>query len=100
MKNIEKWKNQKMKTIKKEKKWNKMNKREMKKNKEIWLHTQDPRRFPWFCFGMCLFPEENQQPVVEGHRFSDEKCQFSLDVKQNTHFTDDGQRKQCQSLLR
>ena len=34
---------------------------------------QNPRRFPWFCFGMCLFPEENQQPVLGGNRFSKEK---------------------------
>ena len=31
---------------------------------------QNPRRFPWFCFGMCLFPKENQQPVLGGNRFS------------------------------
>ena len=34
----------------------------------------NPRRFPWFYFGVCLFPEENQQPVLGGHRFSQEKC--------------------------
>ena len=33
---------------------------------------------------MRVFPEENQQPVLGGHRFSEEKWQFSLDVKQ-TH---------------
>ena len=47
---------------------------------------QNPRRFPWFCFGMCLFPEENQQPVLGGNRFSEEKWQFSLDVKQKHTF--------------
>ena len=47
---------------------------------------QNPRRFPWFCFGMCLFPEENQQPVLGGQRFSEEKWQFSLDVKQKHTF--------------
>ena len=31
---------------------------------------------------MCLFPEENQKPVWGSHRFSEEKQQFSLDVKQ------------------
>ena len=25
------------------------------------------------CFGMCLFPEANQQPVLRGHVFSEEK---------------------------
>ena len=39
-----------------------------------------------FCFGMCLFPEDNQQPVLGSHRFSDEKWQFSLDVKQKHTF--------------
>ena len=47
---------------------------------------QTPRRFPWFCFGMCLFPEENQQPVLGGNRFSKEKWQFSLDAKQKHTF--------------
>ena len=47
---------------------------------------QNPRRFPWFCFGMCLFPEENQQPVLGGNRFSEEKWQFSFDVKQKHTF--------------
>ena len=31
---------------------------------------------------MCLFPEENQQPVWGGNRSSEDKWQFSLDVKQ------------------
>ena len=31
---------------------------------------------------MCLFPEENQQLILGGHRFSQEKWQFSLEVKQ------------------
>ena len=47
---------------------------------------QNPRRFPWFCFGMCLFPEENQQPVLRSHGFSEEKWQFSLDVRQKYTF--------------
>ena len=42
--------------------------------------------FQGFFFGMCLFPEENQQPVLRGQRFSVEKCQFSLDVKQKHTF--------------
>ena len=63
----------------------------MKKNEKNWIHTQNPRRFPGFTvvvvtffvkildgfhdfvFGMCLFPEENQQPVLGGNRFSEEK---------------------------
>ena len=35
-----------------------------------------------FILEMCLFPEENQQPSLGGHRFSQEKWQFSLDQKQ------------------
>ena len=35
---------------------------------------------------MCLFSEENQQPILGGHRFSEEKCQFSLDAKQKHTF--------------
>ena len=54
---------------------------------------QTHRRFPWFCFGMCLFPEENQQPVLGSHRFSEEKWQFSLDVKQKYTFSDENRRK-------
>ena len=46
----------------------------------FWLHTQNPQRFPGFtdvvvtffeflddlhdCFGKCLFPDENQQPIL------------------------------------
>ena len=29
--------------------------------------------FPWFCFGIYLFPEGNQQPILGGERFSKEK---------------------------
>ena len=35
---------------------------------------------------MCLFPEENQQPVLRSHRFSEEKWQISLGVKQKHTF--------------
>ena len=66
----------------------------MKKNDEKerkmkkWIQTQNPRRFTVvvvtffvkiladfhdFCFGICLFPEENQQPVFGSNRFSEEK---------------------------
>ena len=75
------WKNMRNKHEKMEK-----NDVKRKKNEEIWIHTQNPRQFPWFCFGMCLFPYENQQPVLGGHRFSKEKCEFSLDVKQKYTF--------------
>ena len=36
---------------------------------------------------MCLFPEENQQPVLGGHRFPEEKgqCFIGRETK-NTHF--------------
>ena len=62
-----------------------------KKNEKHWIQTQNPRRFPGFtvvvvtffrqdprrfpCFGlgMYLFPKENQQPVLRGQRFSEEK---------------------------
>ena len=43
---------------------------------------------------MCLFPEENQQPVLGSQRFSEEKWQFSLVVKQKTHFTEEINEKQ------
>ena len=87
MKKMKKWKNGKM-----------MKKR--KKNEESWIYTKNLRRFPGFAvvvvtlfvkiledfhdfvFGMCLFPHENQQPIWGGHRFSEERRQFSLDVKQ------------------
>ena len=99
-KNEKKWK--KMKKWKKTKNWRKMMKKE-RKMKKIDSHAksstisriyrcccnffrQNPRRFPWFCFGMCLFPEENQQPVLGCNRFSEEKWQFSLDVKQKHTF--------------
>ena len=60
----------------------------MKKNEEVWLHTQNHRQFPgfavvvvtffdeilydfhvFFC-GMCLVLEENQQPILGSHLFS------------------------------
>ena len=47
---------------------------------------QNHRRFSWFCFGMCLLTEENEQPVLGCNRFSEEKWQFSLDVKQKHTF--------------
>ena len=79
--NGKKWK--KWKKQKKEEKMKKINKKEEndEKKKEKWkkldshpksstisrvyscccnFFRQNHRRFPWLCFGMCLFPEENQ----------------------------------------
>ena len=80
----------------------------MKKNEEIWLHTQNPLRFRGFTFVIIVFVEIRDDfhdfvsecvsfqrkinNLFWGHRFSKEKWQFSLDVKQNTHFTDENQR--------
>ena len=55
------------------------------KMKKYGFTSKIPRRVPRFCFGMCLFPEENQQPVLGGQRFSEAKCQFTLSVKQKSH---------------
>ena len=46
---------------------------------------QNPRRFQWFCFGMCLFPEENQQPVLGGHRFFRRKVTMFIGRETKTH---------------
>ena len=61
------------------------------KEEEIWLHTRSPRRIPGLTvvvvvtffvkilddfhdfLPLCLFSEENQQPVLGGHRFSEGK---------------------------
>ena len=57
-----------------------------RKMKKMDLHTQNPRRFPGFTVVVvtlfvkilddfhdfvseCVFPEENQQPVLGGNRF-------------------------------
>ena len=95
--------------MKKERKMKKNEKKEKKdekskKNEEIWLHTQNPRRFPGFTVVVvtffvkilndfhdfvseCVsFSDENQQPVLGSNRFSEEKWQFSLDVKQKHTF--------------
>ena len=98
----EKMKNEKNKKMKKKDKMNE-NDEKRKKNEKMDSHAksstisriyrcccnffrQNLRRFPWFCFGMCLFPDENQQPVLGGNRFSEEKWQFSKDVKQKHTF--------------
>ena len=98
-----KWKNEiNEKWKKKRKKWRKIMKKTKKNEKmdspaksstisRVYrccrnFFRQNPRQFPRFCFGMCLFPDENQQPVLGGNRFSEEKWQFSLDVKQKHTF--------------
>ena len=90
LKKWKKWKNEKNKKMKKIEKMKKKkttkNVEKCWKNKRNWIHTQNPRRFPWFCFGMCLCPEENQKPVLGSYRFYEEKWQCSLDVKQKHTF--------------
>ena len=41
---------------------------------------------------MCLFPEENQQPVLRGHVFPKKSDNFYWTGNKNTHFTDENQR--------
>ena len=78
---MEKEKNEKMKK----------NDETRKKNEKTWIQTQNPGRFPGFTVVVvvtffikilddfhdfvseCLFPEENQQPGLRSHRFSEEK---------------------------
>ena len=36
----------------------------------VTFFRRDHRRFPWFCFRVCLFPEENQQPFLGGSAFA------------------------------
>ena len=59
----------------------------MRKNESKWrkwkAKMRNLSRFPWVFCGMCLFPGENQYPILGGHRFPEEKWQFLLDVKQN-----------------
>ena len=49
------------------------------------VFRQNPGRFPWFCFGMCLFPEENQQPVLGGKLFFQRKVAISIGRETKTH---------------
>ena len=102
--------NEKMKKMKKKNEKNeKMKKNEEKwwKKKEKWknwIQTQNPLRFPRFTVDVvtffveilrgfhdfvseCVsFQRKNQQPVLGGQRFSEDKWQFSLDVKQKHTF--------------
>ena len=88
----------------------KMKKMQKKKNEisedlsVFWLHTQNPRRFPGFTvvvvtlfdeilddfhdfLSECVsLPRENQRLILEDTVFPEEKCQFSLDVKQTHTF--------------
>ena len=75
MEKWKKWKNEKKRKMEE-------NDEKRKKNEKYWIHTQNPRRFYGFTvvvvtffvkilddfhdfvFGMCLFPEDNQQPVL------------------------------------
>ena len=104
-----KWKNEKIKkkwkNEKNEKKTKKMEKNDekRKKNEKNWIHTQNPRRFPGFTvvvvtffvkiLGMCLFPEENQQPVLGVIVFPKKSDNFHWTWNKNTHFTDENERK-------
>ena len=77
------------------------------KNEEIWLHTQNPRRFPGFAFVVvtlfveilddfhdsvseCVtIPQKINNPFWGLTVFQRKSDKFSMDVKQNTHFTDE-----------
>ena len=108
-KNMKKWKKCKNEKMKKWKKWWKMMKKERKMKK--WIHTQNlrrfpkvrhcccffvrqnPWRFPWFCFGMCLFPKENQQPVLGVIVFPKKSDNVRWTSNKNTHFSEENGRK-------
>ena len=48
-----------------------------------------------FCFRNVSLSRKNQQPVLGGHRFPEEKWQFFIGREtKTTHFTDENQRKQ------
>ena len=80
----------------------KKNDEKRKKNEEIWIHTQNPRRFPGFTVVVvtsfvkiieyfhdfvseCLFPEENQQPVLWGSAFFRRKVAIFIGRETKTH---------------
>ena len=98
-------KNEKKIIIKNGKKNEKMEKNDEKiKKNETWIQTQNPPRFPrftvvvvtffvkilddfhYFFRDVSLSLKENQQPVLWGQRFPEEKCQFSLELKQQYTF--------------
>ena len=93
---------EKMIKIKKWKKWKKVKKWKIEKMKKLdsdakswtisrvyrccWnFFRQNPQRFPWFCFGMCLFPEENQQPVFGSNRFFRRKVTIFIGCETKIH---------------
>ena len=98
-----KWKNEKWKNEKNNQKMEK-NDEKRKKNEKNWIHTQNPRRFPGFTVVVvtffvkilddfhdfvseCVsFPRKINNPFWGVIVFSEEKWQFSLDVKQKCTF--------------
>ena len=82
--------------------------------KKFVFHTSNLRRFPGFAVCCCNFFRRNPRifhdfvsecvsflkkinnQFWEVTVFSEEKCQFSLDAKQKTHFTDENERKKSQ----
>ena len=73
----------------------------------FWFHTQNPQRFPQFAvvvvffeilddfhgfIRICVFPEDNQQPILGGHRFPHEKYKFYWTSTRNTNCTRENQR--------
>ena len=91
----EKEKNEKSRKLKKNEKI-----KSAKSPKGFWLHTENPRRIPGFplllllfsmkystismFWGMCLFPEENQQPIL-GSPFSRRKAANFIGLEAKTH---------------
>ena len=111
MKKMKKWKNGKKWKMKKK---NEKNREKWWKKTEKWkkmgshaksstisrvyrcccnFFRQNPRRLPWFCFGMCLFPKENQQPVLGVIVFQKKSDNFHWTWNKNTHFTDENEQK-------
>ena len=105
-KNEKKWKNGKNGKNEKNEKTKKMEKNDekRKKNEKNWIQTQNPRRFPGFTIVVVTFfvkilddfhdfvsegvsfPRKINNPFWVVIVFSEEKWQFSLDVKQKHTF--------------
>ena len=112
---MKKWKNEKEKKekMKKWKKTEKMKKNDekRKKNEEIWLHTQNPRRFPGFTVVVvtffvkilddfhdfvseCVsFPWKINNPFWGVIVFPKKSDNFHWTCNKNTHFSDENERK-------
>ena len=91
------------------KKWK--NEKKRMKNEKNWIQTQNPLRFPRFTVVVvtffvkilddfhdfvseCVsFPRKINNPFWEVIVFSEDKWQFSLDVKQKYTFSDGNRRK-------